>query len=145
MPRPNVFPRSPIFFFEEGPVFRALDRDGEILRIDPTVSRSYAMAYRVVFALYGLPAKIVYKGSKRTPKDVDHLEYYPVHRDIMFIRGLKQVLLELSKNKEGGYDKLRALILNFYGDKLDTVREWVRDLFEVPNYNQVQEVMEVGV
>ena len=135
---------SSIFLFEEGPIFRAIDHGEELLYIDLKASKSSSMAYRIVFALYGLPAKIVYKGPGRTPKDVDHLEYYPAHRDIMFVRGLKRILPKLSKDGEEGKDKLRALIYNFYDDKLDTVREWVRDLFDVPNYNQVLKTMEVG-
>ena len=143
-PRSKVPPKHTIFLFEEGPVFRALDQGDELLRIDPKASKSYALAYRVVFALYGLPAKIVYNGPRRTPKDVDHLEYYPTHRDLMFVRGLKRILPKLSRDRKEGKDKLRALINNFYDDKLDTVKEWVRDLFEIPNYNHAPRIMEVS-
>ena len=141
-PRSKIPPKPTVFVFVDGPVFKAFEHGEEVLTIDPRKSRANNLAYRVCFALYGLPAKIVYRGPGRTPKDVDHLEYVPVHRDLMFVRALKRILPKLYRDPGEGKDELRALLQNFYEDKMDTVREWVRDLFEVPSYNQPQ-AMEV--
>lgn len=112
-------PLSSVFLFEEGPKFRAWDRGELILEVDPKRSKAHKLAYHVLFVLYGLPAKIIYRGPGMSPKDVDHLEYYPVPKDLMFVRNLRRLLPNLSM------DKLVALIKSFYEDKMERVEEYL--------------------
>ena len=108
-----------VFLFEKGPIFKAYDRGELILEVDPKKSKAHKLAYHVLFVLYGLPAKIIYRGHGMSPKDVDHLEYYPAFKDLMFVRNLKRLLPNLSM------DKLTALIKSFYEDKVGRVEEYL--------------------
>lgn len=118
---PPSLRRTPttIFLFEKGPIFKAYDRGELILEVDPSLSNPHKMAYHVLFVLYGLPAKIIYKGPGMGPKDVDHLEYSPTYRDLMFVRNLKRIIPNFS------IDKVRSLIKSFYEDKLGRVEEYL--------------------
>lgn len=121
---PQVKPSTSIFLFREGPKFEAWDRGSLILRVDPQKSRSFRVGYHVLFVLYGLPAKIIYKGPSRDPRDVDHLEYWATNRDFVFLRNFKRLLSHLDSPR--ALEKLLSLVNSFYGEeKADKVKEYL--------------------
>jgi len=121
---PQVGTPNSAFLFEEGPRFRAIDRGSIFLEVDPKRSRSFKVGYHSLFVLYGLPAKIVYKGLGVGPQDVDHLEYIPTNRDFVFLRNFKRFLPKLSHPKM--MEKLIDLVKSFYGErKAEKLKEYL--------------------
>ncbi|RLC85096.1 MAG: hypothetical protein DRJ03_12570 [Chloroflexi bacterium] len=78
----------------------------------------------MLFVLFGLPAKIIYRGPGAGPQSVDHLEYYPTNRDFVFLRNFKRLLPKLSSSET--IDKLIDLVKAFYGEeKAEKVRKYL--------------------
>ena len=121
---PKVGTPNSAFLFEGGPRFRAIDRGSIFLEVDPKRSRAFRVGYHALFVLYGLPAKIVYKGLGIGPQDVDHLEYIPTNRDFVFLRNFKRFLPKLNHPKM--MEKLIDLVKSFYGErKAEKLKEYL--------------------
>ena len=114
---------SSIFLFQKGPKFQAWDRGTLVLEVNPRGSKASRVGYHMLFVLYGLPAKIIYNGLGIEPKDVDHLEYYPTHKDFVFLRNFQRFLPKLDKTEE--LEKFLGLVRSFYGEKAEKVREYL--------------------
>lgn len=121
MPQPT--PKY-VFLFETmggAPIFRAIAGRKVILVV---ASAKRPLAYRVVFALYGLPARIIYKKEwMRGPEGVDHLEYVPTKKDIHFLKEFKGLIPHLATPQ--GRAQLKTLLFTFYPERIDELREWL--------------------